>query len=168
MVRSIFVMVFMLVISACGTNKQRGELPANFETLQRVVRAGQFEIENQWAIPLAGNMIDLTGNSNSITFRNDSINVYLPYFGVRHSGGGYGDRDGGIKFEGPVKDLVITEDAAKETLNLKFEGSNETEHFNFRITLFSNGNTTTYVNSSARNAISYRGTVRKLPEEEVK
>ena len=156
------------MIYACGTQQNlNGEYPNNFDELKNLVKSGDYVIENQWAIPLNGNMIDLIGNTNSIRFKGDSVDVYLPYFGVRHSGVGYGQRDGGIKYEGPVKDLKIKEDLSKERILVEFDAANNNENFNFRITLFANGNVNTSVNSSGRNSISYRGKVRNLPKERI-
>lgn len=163
---SLFVLACLLFVMACGTQYgMRGENPDDFEELKRLISSGDYEIENHWAIPQNGTMIDLVGNSNFIRFRGDSVSLFLPYFGVRHSGGDYGGRDGGIRYEGPVKELGISEDAEKERVLVDFEGTQGSENYNFRITLFSNGNSNTNVNSSERNSISYRGTVRSLPEK---
>lgn len=158
--------LLILLTIACGIQQNlRGENPDNFEELKTLVDSGAYEIENQWALPLNGNMIDLIGNTNYIRFESDSVDIYLPYFGVRHSGGGYGERDGGIKYNGPLDNVNFDEDLEKQRINLEFKVSKENEIFDFRIILFPNGNTNTSVNSSARNSISYRGVVRSLPKK---
>lgn len=158
--------VLLVFTVSCGTQQNlRGETPNNFEELKTMVNSGEYEIENQWAMPLNGSMIDLTGNTNQIRFEGDSVEIYLPYFGVRHSGVDYGGRNGGIKYEGPLDDLAIQEDPVKERINVDFKVSKDNESFDFRVILFSNGNVNTSVNSSARNSISYRGIVRNLPNE---
>ncbi|MFD0975681.1 DUF4251 domain-containing protein [Salinimicrobium gaetbulicola] len=158
------IILLVLTISCATQQNLRGESPDNFEELKALVNSGDYEIENQWAVPLNGSMIDLIGNTNRIRFEADSIKIYLPYFGVKHSGVDYGGRDGGIKYEGTVEDLDIQEDPVKERINIEFKVSKDNESFDFRIVLFSNGNANTSVNSSARNSISYRGIVRSLPE----
>lgn len=161
-----FILAGLLFVMACGTQYgMRGENPDDFDDLKKLISSGDYEIENQWAIPQNGTMIDLVGNSNFIRFRGDSVSLFLPYFGVRHSGGDYGGRDIGIRYEGPIHEIEISEDLTREKVFVQFEGIQGSEIHDFRITLFSNGKSNTDVNSSERNSISYRGTVRSLPEK---
>ena len=162
---SLFVLACLSFVMACGTQDGiRGENPDDFEELKMLISSGDYSIENQWAIPQNGTMVDLVGNFNFIRFRGDSVSLFLPYFGVRHTSVNYGGSDGGIRYEGLVNELGISEDTEKERILVDFEGSQGSENYDFRIILFSNGNSNTHVNSSARNSISYRGTVRSLPE----
>ena len=154
----------LLLTLACGGMKESdsAETAKDFQKLKELVNSREFEIENEWLIPLGGSMINLIGNPNYIRFKGDSVDVFLPYFGVRQSGGGYG-RDGGITYKGPAKNLTITE--AENKILLNFEGMQNIENLEFFITLFPGGNATTAVNSSQRQSISYRGDVKALPEE---
>ena len=154
----------ILMIMACGSTKSTGTSKdlQNFEQLSKLVNSGEFEIENDWAVPLRSPTINLIGNSNFIRFKGDSVALFLPYFGVRHSGGGYGTA-GGIEYEGPAKELYIAENMAKNNILIKFVGRQGSEHLQFIITLFSKGNSSTSVNSSERDPISYWGNVRAMP-----
>ena len=156
----------LLLIISCGVNKSKSDAEdvQDFENFIALVSSHQFEIENDWAVPLRLTTINLIGNSNFIRFKGDSVEVFLPYFGVRQSGGGYG-ADGGIKYEGPAENLKIVEDKSKNNILVKFEGRQGTEHLQFIITLFPKGNTSTSVNSSERDPISYWGNVRALPDK---
>lgn len=162
----IFLFCSLLLLLGCGGAKERHEKDlGDLEELMSLIEGREFEIENNWAIPLGGGRVNLIGNPNSITFKGDSVEVYLPYFGVRHSGGDYGGRDGGIKFEGPVENLVIREDQVKKNIFLTFEHTREMENYEFLIRLYPNRNVYTSVNSSQRNSISYQGEVKKLKED---
>ena len=157
----------MFLILACGSTKSSGrEDLQNYEQLGELVNSREFEIENDWAVPLRLSTWNLIGNPNFIRFKKDSVEVFLPYFGVRHSGGGYGD-NGGIKYEGLIHKLNIEEDKTKNNILIKFEGRQGSENLQFIITLFSKGNTSTSVNSSERDPISYWGNVRALPERKI-
>ncbi|WP_373056231.1 DUF4251 domain-containing protein [Zunongwangia sp. H14] len=149
-------------LNSCGSSS---EVTSGNNSLD-LVQSGAFEIQNQWAIPLGAGMINLIGNPNYIRFKkdSDSVEIFLPYFGVRHSGGGYGD-SGGIKFEGIPKNLSV-ENLNRDGLQVQFEGNNGNENLQFIVKVFENGNATTSVNSSQRNSISYRGTISPLEEEE--
>jgi len=154
----------ILMTMACGSANNTGSSNdlQNFEQLKELVNSREFEIENDWAVPLRSPTINLIGNSNFIRFKGDSVALFLPYFGVRHSGGGYGT-SGGIEYEGTAKELYIAEDMAKNNILVKFQGRQGSEHLQFIITLFSKGNTSTSVNSSERDPISYWGNVSALP-----
>jgi hypothetical protein len=148
---------------ACGTQRNAANLQ-DFKDLRELVDSRQFEIQHEWASPLGGGMINLIGNPNHIRFKGDSIDVFLPYFGVRHAGAGYG-REGGIRFEGVPSKLNVQENNQNKNIIINFQASKETENLQFSITLFPNGSANTSVNSSQRSSISYRGEIRKLPEE---
>jgi hypothetical protein len=154
----------VLMIMACGSTKNTGISTdlQNFEQLRELVSSREFEIENDWAVPMRSPTINLIGNSNFIRFKGDSVALFLPYFGVRHSGGGYGT-SGGIEYEGPAKELYIAEDKDKNNILIKFGGRQGSEQLQFIITLFSKGNVSTSVNSSERDPISYWGNVRATP-----
>lgn len=156
----------LMLLQGCGGAKERNEKDLqDLEELMELVASREFEIENTWAIPLGGGRVNLIGNPNSITFKGDSVEVYLPYFGVRHSGGNYGGRDGGIKFEGPVENLVVREDKVKKNIFFTFEQNREIENYEFLIRLYPNRKVYTSVNSSQRNSISYQGEVKKRNRE---
>jgi hypothetical protein len=154
----------ILMTMACGSTNSTGSSKDlhNFEQLRELVNSREFEIENDWAVPMRFTTINLIGNSNYIRFKGDSVEVFLPYFGVRQSGGGFG-ASGGIEYEGPAKDLSIEEDMAKNNILIKFEGRQGSEQLQFIITLFPKGNVSTSVNSSERDPISYWGDVKATP-----
>jgi hypothetical protein len=162
---SFLLVAFILLTASCGSTREKGRQVNDFEDLQQLVESGNFKIENQWAIPLGGNQINLTTNINYIKFKGDSVELFLPYFGVRHAGGGYG-RSGGMEINDLVENLEISENPSKETITVEFEGNQNNENLEFFIQLFANGNTSTSVNSSERSTISYRGHLSALDEDD--
>lgn len=142
---------------SCGGG-HRNSTPSNYDELSDLVESREFEIIHDWAQPMQGGNINLIGNANFIRFEGDSINLFLPYFGVRHSGGAYGG-EAGIEYEGPPENLKVKKEDSR--ILLSFEGDQDSENLRFLITLFPNGNATTSVSSSQRQVISYRGDVRE-------
>ena len=165
--KKIFLPVFfgsVLLLVSCGSGRSGSDSITGYSELQELVNSREFVVENQWLQPLTGSRVDLIGNTNYMRFKNDSIDLHLPYFGERHSGGGY-NREGGINYEGPLKNLEILEDPANEKkIRINFEGKQGTENFWFSLILFSNGNVDTTVKSSERNSISYDGKLKPLQE----
>ncbi|TBW29200.1 DUF4251 domain-containing protein [Gramella sp. KN1008] len=157
------IVLGLVSLVACGTART-GDIQ-NYEDLNRLVNSGEFQIENDWANPIGGTNINLIGNTNYIRFKKDSVEIFLPYFGVRHTGGGYGNT-GGIKYDGLSKNMEINKKPEKKKVEISFDGTQDGENLEFYISLFSNGNTTTSVNSSQRSSISYQGNLSSLEEEE--
>lgn len=162
---SSFLALCFGLLASCGSSNASFN-KAEYNELKQLVNSRNFKIENSWANPQGGSQINLIGNSNHIRFKRDSVEIFLPYFGVRHSGGGYGG-EGGIKYEGPAKNLKITENSEKGNILVEFEGKQNNEILHFFLRLYSNGKTLTSINSSQRSTISYQGELGEISEDEV-
>lgn len=158
----IFSLGLLVILLACGST--RTGTVKNFEELSNLVNSREFVIESEWINPLGGSRIYVSPGSNYLRFRSEEVEIFLPYFGVRHSGGGYG-RNGGINYEGPPRELRITEDIDRK-IELYFRGKDEGEDLRFYVTLYPNGKANISVNSSQRNSISYQGDIIALPDED--
>lgn len=157
----IFILGSLLLIS-CGSSK-RGATPSSMEELNSLIDSRQFEIEHEWAVPQRGRNINLIGNANYIRVEGDSVELFLPYFGVRHFGGGYGS-EGGIEYEGLLQELEIQKEDRR--LLMTFGGGKSSENYQFHITFYPNGTVNTTVVSTQRDNISYRGAVRERTRQE--
>lgn len=149
----------LLLLMSCGGSQGviTAEEQQELDELMQKVESREFEIVNQWADPQGGNSINLIGNTNFIRLEGETVEVYLPYYGVRHSGGGPGS-EGGIKYEGPLVNYKVEERMKQQDVLVSFEAQNkDNEQLKFLITLYPNGNTTTSVTSSQRSSITYRG-----------
>lgn len=162
MLKIIALIGVLALISCGGGNLSEAERTEKMAEMKSLIDSRNFEIENQWVTPLRGNRINLIGNANYIRFKGDSVDLFLPYFGVRHTGGGY-NNDGGIKYEGLAKNLQVNE-GKNNSLVLKFEGKHATESYDFTISVFPNLNTSTQVTSSDRDPISYQGEAHKYAD----
>lgn len=160
------ILIFTLItgIIACGS-QQTAVNPEDFDELRKLVESRKFAIEQTWANPMGGGMINLIDNPNHIRVKGDSVDVFLPYFGVRHMGGGYGS-EGGIRFEGVPSKFNVKENRDRQRIIVSFEAGKGTENLQFSITLFTNGNANTSVNSSQRNSISYQGELVEFPKQQ--
>ncbi|WP_424493617.1 DUF4251 domain-containing protein [Salinimicrobium sp. GXAS 041] len=161
----LMILMFFTAVS-CGSTKNSEDVE-KMDQLRNLVESRQFEIQNEWAYPLSGGNINLIGNPNYIRFEGDSVNVFLPYFGVRHSGGGYGT-EGGIKFKGVAEDLEVVKGQNENRLLLNFGGDQGNEDLNFTVTLYPNGKARTSVTSSQRQSINYQGEIRERTQSEKK
>lgn len=158
------LLAVVLLFMSCGGGRNTSNLDVSeYQELEMVVDKKLFAVEHNWANPLNGARVDLLTNANYIRFKGDEVKVYLPYYGVRHSGGAY-DSEGGILYEGPLNNLEIEENLGS-SITMKFEGENGTEDLEFLLTLYPGGNVITNVSSSERQSISYQGRMKEMPEE---
>lgn len=158
--------LFLILLYSCGGGQSAAEQQQEFHELDELIEAREFEIVNDWALPLRGNRVNLIGNTNFIRFEDDSVTVQLPFYGVRHSGGGYNSGYGGFEFEGIPENLQIQQDRENDKINIAFEANDGTENLNFHIILYPNGNARTSVTSSQRDSMSYQGQVGPYEEDE--
>lgn len=152
---SFIIGVFFII--GCGTPKQTVADPQNFDELRDLVNTREFSIVFQWAQPQGSGMVDLMTNPNHIKFKDNEVDVFLPYFGVRHSGGAYGNNSGGIRYVGEILNLKISEDRSKNNILMQFEGRQGSEFLIFNLTLYENGKAYANVSSSERSNINYQG-----------
>jgi len=117
------------------------------------------------ALPLGGNSIDLTTNTNSLKFHPEKFESYMPFFGRAYSID-YGG-DGGIKFEGKPDEYKVV--AKKGRKGYEIHASVHVTRDTYKLTLFVSpeGSAILTINSNQRSSISYTGNVVKYeaPEE---
>ncbi|SFU29734.1 protein of unknown function [Pustulibacterium marinum] len=149
-----------LFIIGCGSSKT---ITTISEEDLSLLESKQFMINNEWLLPMGAGQINLIGNPNHIQIKNDSLDVYLPYFGVRQFGGSY-NGEAGIKFSGVMTDYHVNE-GKKGAKMIQFSSKDGTENFKFSITIYPEGKTLTQIISTSRDNVSYRGYLEKLPED---
>lgn len=158
-------MLFMLslLLISCGSTQtaiEEGEM----SQVQQWANDKQFTIESDYANPLRGNQISLIGNTNFLTFNQDNVSAYLPFYGQRQSGNVL---DGGpIEFEGNPKDVELIYNQRKKSSIISFTISEKGESYKVTVTLYDNKNSTITVNSSQRDFMRYEGEVEALPEDD--
>ncbi len=155
-----YLSVFIVLVLGCTTSKSISETENT--SVARLVEARQYQITNSWLMPMRGRQINLIGNPNYIQIKNDSVEVFLPYFGVRQMGGAYSG-DSGIKFSGLMEAYKISENSKKKSYEIEFE-THGAETFTFFITIYQSGQTYTNVQSAERDNVSYRGVIAPLPD----
>lgn len=170
--------VFLIQINCMS---QKKEAPQSNQLLNKLITEKVFEIESQWALPMttsaysqvansgllppgsSAGRVSIIGGSNYFRMQKDSVFAYLPYFGERQMGGGYGSNNGGIQFEGIPKKLEITVNK-KGGYNIKFsidDKENITETYKVYIKVSNNLNTNMSISSNQRLSIKYRGRIDK-------
>lgn len=182
--RTLSVMLFIALLSVgCGSTSSVVADSNKIQFLAKTVEEAHYEITSNWAFPLmtqglnsvanAGlfmpgsnaSRIDLMGNANHLTVKGDSVSVSLPYFGERRMGGGYGNNDNGISFNGIPDRYSIEWNEKKNSYEVKIDVKQKTETLQFIITVFPSLKADINVNSTHRSSIRYSGDMRAISEE---
>lgn len=159
----LLIILGSLIVMGCRTS---GDVSAYSDIeLREIVNQRNFSIKFQWAQPQRGGMIDLTTNPNELTMKDDMVDIFLPYFGVRHRGGAYNQNKGGIHYKGKISDLQINEASSGKEILMKFNVKEDPEFLEFILTMYNNGKTHLSVSSSERENIVYQGSVIQTNKE---
>tara|TARA_R110002072_G_scaffold118631_1_gene250801 strand:- start:229231 stop:229782 length:552 start_codon:yes stop_codon:yes gene_type:complete len=175
--------IVLLLFTACKSSENTATSAAEALQTKQLVENGDFEINVEWANPMATNelnqlsnsgllgvgnsagRINLIGTANYMRLKNDSLSVYLPYFGTRQTGVRFGNNSGAIEFDGIPDEYELQYDEGKQRTELRFKMKEDTESYNVFITVYANRNVYVSVNSSQRNSISYEGVISRLEED---
>lgn len=177
--------VILLSIVSCGSS--RVYTAQEKTSLEKLVTDQNFEIELQWAKPLATNslnqlvnvglfrpgdnasQINLQGNQNIFKFENDTVSANLPYYGERQMGGGYNSSGGGIDFKSTPKDLMLTKDEDKDYYLMEFtvRDKDSNENYDVSLTVYPSLSAMINIWSSQRNTIQYNGTLKAITKPKV-
>lgn len=175
------IRLFLLatILVSCGTTSSTVDSSGEFEALGEMITQKSFEIESDWAMPMANSAmnqiaaraganasrINLIGNPNYLKVEGDSVSADLPYFGERQMGGGYNNDGGGIKFEGVPKNYEVIKNDKKKHYEIRFSVSPGSESFSVTATIFPNLSTSINVSSTQRSPISYQGKAKTITKD---
>ncbi|WP_010516828.1 DUF4251 domain-containing protein [Croceivirga radicis] len=182
--KKIFAFLFLatLVLAGCKAVKDSNSLTFNPE-LKTSLENAHFKFEAKEIQPLtttaltavtnsglippgsSPSRIVINGGSNFLIVKNDTLTVDLPYYGERQFGGAYNAETAGIKVEKALSTINLEYVPKKNTFVFSFKANGvDGEGFDFRGTVFTNGNANLQVYSSYRNTIAYSGKIDTLDE----
>lgn len=166
MKRTIVLLVFLLpaiVLLAQDNTKSRKELRAEKNArieakVDSLVLSHNFKLIAQSAQPMGWQQIQLT-SLYDLQVKEDSVEVYLPYFGRAYMVD-YNSTEGGIKMNTEIEKYKLKK--RKGNTNISFEASTKSDHYRFKLTITSTGYATIFVNSNNRQAISFSGVLDQV------
>lgn len=169
----LWVVVLSVLLGSCASLPSGKASSSDLAELEEKVENRNFNLVSNWAFPLmtqgitsvansglllpgsSANRIDIMGNVNYFKVRGDSVLISLPYFGERQIGGGYADRDVGIRFEGVPQDYLVKKEG--DQINIEINVKDRSETLRFNLFLFPSGKAEINMNSSHRSSIRYSG-----------
>ena len=153
-----FAAMALLLVSGCGTTRLTSqEKLAEKQRVAQLVRerldARSFQVDFDYVIPFRGSGKSLTSRY-SITVDGNTLDSYLPYFGVAQSlpyGGGKG-----LIFKEEIGEYS-DEMVKKDRRVIRFSVNNQEDILVYILTVFDNGKADLDVHSFNRDDISFRG-----------
>lgn len=176
--------ILMLCIASCASGPKTMATPAELAAFEKMVSNKSFQIDATWAQPMASqglnsianagllppgssaSRIDITGTRGYLRVVGDSVMADLPYFGERQMGGGYNQRQSGIKFDGIPKDFSMEPAKNGTGHTLRFNISEDQESFQVVAQLFPSKSGTISIASTHRTTIWYQGTISEYQKEQ--
>ncbi|UXP30622.1 DUF4251 domain-containing protein [Reichenbachiella agarivorans] len=164
----ILMFLFLTIVAVFGQDKMsKRELKMQakqeaYSETKELVKSGAFSFTADWASTQRGRRINLIGNPNSFILKDSTVTGDLPYFGEVQMYDMSGD--GGINFDGTAMGLTaIANDKKMKGLvmfSVKSKAGNEV--YNCTLTIVGSRSASLSITSSARNRITYDGTIKPL------
>jgi len=129
-----------------------------YTAITKLIKSKSFLFEAENIHPMNANFINVQGEGNYLKVANDSINSYLPFFGVLHSSTGYNNR-GSIEINNNIENYKVYFNDSKKKISIKFRGKKNSETFDMILEVFNSGSATLTLMGSYRSSIRYNGRV---------
>jgi len=160
MKRLVIIFFSLFVVFLCeGQKTTRKEREARrMEEVQELIRLGEYVFTASHALPMSGTSVYLDAWYD-LTIKGDSAFAYLPYYGIAYQAE-YGDREGGIKFEEPLRDYKV--ETTKSGKEISFEIKDTNELYKITLSVSEIGYANLYVTCFKRQPIRFYGTIQKI------
>jgi hypothetical protein len=150
----VIVAFALLTFTQCSSTKNA----VSNASLQQMINAKNYTFLAQYAQPLSGRQIPLT-TEYTLTVRNDSLLSYLPYFGQAYVAP-INPEDAGLMFTSTNFDYVANS-TNKGGYTITIKPKDEAKANQLILNITSTGYASLQVLSQNRQAISFRGVMRK-------
>lgn len=166
---------------SCASTVQVTDKIEKNETIINLVDSKKFEIKNEFVTPIAANgmisdiiaprdnatNLSLDRNDSHFKIVNDSISVYLPFFGERRIltyGYSPSSHEGFIVYSGIPQKFKSYYDEATNEYRYDMRFRKNCEAFRIRLTIYGDGSTRIFLSSTNRSSLFYSGKVKLLEE----
>jgi len=166
------IAVFIFLTIACSSSKNISSMNEDrsksktekFEEAKKLFESKNYEFVARNANPQGGGNIDMTANQNFIRVKGDTLDIYLPFFGVSYMPEYHGR--GTIEITGKPETYELTTNKKKKTFRIEFRIKNDFDTYDMTIDAGYSGYGTLSVTSNKRSSISYRGTIVKITTQD--
>lgn len=153
-----FILIAVCLASCVSTQKAEERAHARRVSQLRVVNAVSkrpIKVDVDYMMPRRVPAQYLTTNY-SLTIFNDSIDSYLPYFGVAYQSNLADHMQSPLTFTSKVSNLTIVK-SKKNAFHITFSAKKGNEVFDYDLLIYDNGKVRIQVQGSARESIDFSG-----------
>ncbi|HEY0896568.1 MAG TPA: DUF4251 domain-containing protein [Sphingobacteriaceae bacterium] len=151
------VACIMLILASCAGRRDTGA----DSRVKNLVESRNFKFEAQFATPMGGRQIQLTGPYELVVSEN-SISSHLPYYGIAYRAP-IGPDESGVKFTSG--DFKYTVAPRKSGWNIQIKPNDQQDVRALSLRVTASGVATLQVTSNYRQAISYSGRIVPVNEK---
>ena len=163
----ILIVAILFLTLACSSSKdisskndRSKSKTEKFEEAKKLFESKNYEFVARSASPQGGGNIDMTTNQNLIRVKGDTLDIYMPFFGVSYMPE-YGGR-GTIEITGKPESYELTTNKKKKSFRIEFRIKNDFDTYDMTIDAGYSGYGTLSVTSNKRSSISYWGTIDEI------
>lgn len=142
------------------SRKKRKEARAKKEylLLKNLIQSNSFVFEAEKVNPMGGAYIDVKGEGDFLEIKRDSVNTFLPYFGVLHNSSGF-NGSGAIKINNIIENYKVQYNDTKRKICVKLKGYKNMEAFEIILDIYKSGAASLSIYGSNRSHINYYGII---------
>jgi hypothetical protein len=151
-------LIFSMVVICLHSNAQSGNDQKKSD-ISSIVQSKNYSFMPQSATTNKGKTIQLSGGGYGLKLMNDSLIVYLPYYGRAYNAGYQANSNSGVEFNSHA--FTYSADSTKKQgweITIKPKGVKVTSIF---MSISASGYCSVRVSSNDRDPISYYGTIKK-------
>ena len=168
--KKLMVVLFVMLGAQLMTAQSKSELKkekaaTEYAAMKELIASGKYKFVGDRALPSGHRSISLTTNENFVKINDGMADGYMPFFGRRYSGGGYGD-SGGIEFKGEMEKYEVNNNDKKSRVEINFSAKGKSQNYDVSISTGGSGWASMIIKGSDSSTISYNGKVSELKEEE--
>src|SRR5690606_15076709 len=128
------LVILGIQLAASQSKKQTKEEKAEqeFVAMKGLIASGKYKFVGDRAMPMGHRSIDLTTNQNFVKINKGNAEGYMPFFGRRYSGGGYGD-GGAIEFKGAMEKYKVLNNDKKKRVEISFTAKGKSQIYDINL-----------------------------------
>jgi len=156
-------MQFAVSQSKKQIKKEKAE--QEYVAMKELIASGKYKFVGDRAMPMGRRSIDLTTNQNFVKIDDGNADGYMPFFGERYSGGGYGG-GGAIEFKGAMENYKVVNNDKKKRVEISFTAKGKSQVYDINLSTSGGGWANMIIKGSDSSSMSYNGRVSELKEED--
>ena len=156
--RKTLLLIALLIFGIWNINAQNKK-EVYYQAFKELIESKDFDFEGVTAFPQSGGSININGEINYVRIRQDSVKIYMPYFGESQTLNSFNSSNNAITFEGLMENYEVDINEKNGRIRIKFFVKGRKEGIDMSIIFYKNLSARLVANSSARDGISYDGNI---------